>query len=170
MSELRKLPMTDDEIAVSYRQAAHKASQIQILADLNNVGPAEMRRRLRALGFDIPDGRKKKPGEMDQAALMEAYRAGMTDYELMEKFSVAQASIQKWRAKEHLSPNVKADGVTPAVCGIFTVADLLSALAEIADKFPDAQIYLDDQKPLAVQLSALWSGAAPKVAVTLTAI
>lgn len=169
MSELRKLPMTDEEIAVSYRQAAHPASQIQILADLNNVGPAEMRKRLRALGFDIPDGRKKKSGEMDQKALMEAYRSGMTDYELMDKFGVAQASISKWRAKEHLPPNVKGDGksVPRSIC---TVADLLSALADIADKFPDAQIYLDDRKPLAVQLSALWTGAAPEVEVTLTAV
>ena len=169
MSELRKLPMTDDEIAVSYRQAAHPASQIQILADLNNVGPAEMKRRLRALGFDIPDGRKKKAGEMDQKALMEAYQSGMTDYELMAKFNVNQASIQKWRSKEHLPPNVKGEGV-PAARSICTVADLLSALADIADKFPDAQVYLDDRKPLAVQLSALWTGAAPQVEVTLTAV
>lgn len=169
MSELRKLPMTDEEIAVSYKQAAHPASQIQILADLNNVGPAEMKRRLRALGFDISDGRKAVNAKLDSAAVMAAYRAGMTDYELMDKFGVNQASIQKWRAKEHLPPNVKAEGSAPASGSIATVADLLSALADIANKFPDAQIYLDDRKPLAVQLSALWTGAAPQVEVTLTA-
>ena len=167
MSELRKLPMTDEEIAVSYKQAAHPASQIQVLADLNGIGPTEMRRRLRALGFDIPDGRKSpRNTKLDPEAVMAAYRSGMTDYELMAKFGASQKSVQTWRDKECLPPNVKAEGIS----AISTVADLLSALADIADKFPDAQIYLDDRKPLAVQLSALWTGAAPQVEVTLTAV
>lgn len=162
--------MTDEEIAVSYRQAAHKVSQIQILADLNNIGPAEMKRRLRALGFDIPDGRKAVNAKLDSAAVMAAYRSGMTDYELMEKFGVVQRTIQQWRDKERLPPNVKAEEGSPSSSSISTVADLLSALADIANKFPDAQIYLDDRKPLAVQLSALWAGSAPQVEVTLTAV
>lgn len=169
MSELRKLPMSDEEIAVSYRQAAHPASQIQILADLNNVGPSEMRKRLRALGFDIPDAKRAKTAKIDLAAFMAAYREGLTDYELMARFSVSQKVVQSLRDKEKLPPNVK-NGERCVASQICTVADLLSALNSVAEMAPEAKVFLEGGSPVSVKMAGLWTGTSMSVEVSLGAV
>ena len=175
VTKKRKLPMSDDEIAVRFRQAADPAAQIKILAELNNVGVAEMRERLADLGFDVPRGRKPVGQKLDPAKALAAYKSGMTDMEMVEAFGVSQSSVQKWREREKLPPNTVAPANEPKPDAanersITTVSELLSALEDICAKFPDAKVFVEDRKPVLVLLSALYDGPTPEVEVTLVRV
>jgi len=53
--------MTDSDIRTSFRNAKDKASQVNILAELNAVSPQHMRDYLEGLGLKVPDRPPAKP-------------------------------------------------------------------------------------------------------------
>ena len=64
-----KLPMSDDEIRVSYNTAKDQKAQIKVLAELNAITPFVMAAKLRELGCEVP--------ELPPVKQMEAERSGV---------------------------------------------------------------------------------------------
>lgn len=57
------MEMSNEEIIRRYKQAKHKPSQIQILAELNNCPKEQI---LEIIGSEIMDNRTAEPAEMSQ--------------------------------------------------------------------------------------------------------
>lgn len=60
--KINKWYMTDDEIRRSWRQAADKAEQVKIIAELNAQEKADVIEKLKEIGEHIPDELKASKG------------------------------------------------------------------------------------------------------------
>ena len=107
--------MTDSEIALSYRQSAYPAEQIEILAQLNNTTKESIADVLERNGYDItkrplrPESTKQisrvNPFSTEKA--MEAYLSGMNDRQIADFVGTKLYTIFAWRKKNGLPANCK---------------------------------------------------------------
>lgn len=92
----KKLEMTPEEIVRSYREAADKKEQVQILADLNLCSRETIRRVLIEGGVkpqELPRQRKKEPSAV--AAEVKAYEKDRKAALVNEALSVLRDKLQK---------------------------------------------------------------------------
>ena len=103
----RKFYMGDHEIAVSYRTAANKSTQIQVLADLNACTRRQMRAKLLELGvidlkasarYDAahPNHGRTHLTDEETAARLQAVKDGKTLKEMAEMFGVTPSAMGYW--------------------------------------------------------------------------
>lgn len=92
-----QLPYSDDWIRMSYRSAADKSKQLQILADLNCCRVSRI--------VDIVEPKKKTNPEDELA--MRLYRQGLGDREIGEHLGWKRWKVGEWRKKHGLPPNKK---------------------------------------------------------------
>lgn len=102
-----KFYMGDNEIAVSYRTAASKSAQIQVLADLNACSRRKMRGKLITLGVLDASAREQylaahpnlgrtKITAAEDAARRKAIADGMSASEMAALFHVTPQAIRCW--------------------------------------------------------------------------
>ena len=106
-----RLYMTEEEVAVRYRQARNQAEQIAILADLNLTTKEVIREVLREQGEDVPEPKKKHgraPSRKAPLPIWEDIEAAETlpeeEEEIMPKTEMETMSIE---VLAELTKNVK---------------------------------------------------------------
>lgn len=151
MSE-SKMPMSDAEIAHSFRTAANQRKQVKVLADLNCCSKKEMEAKLLSLGLSVippeskttkADGKPRRFRCLDEARAIELYREGMTDLDLAERLGVSMTTIGSWRRQHELPPNESTtshQGAGIAYSGPMTVSQLQRLVEIIANEHPDAAV------------------------------
>lgn len=99
MNESETLPWTDDEIVMHYNQAADKYKIVRILAELNNVSVARIRKVLGAAGIDAPStrGRKKRSEPGTWYALVHGDQV----------YSIGQVCAMTGRSRSYFSHRIK---------------------------------------------------------------
>lgn len=99
------LLMTDDEVRSSYRQAADKAQQIGILAELNGVTKADIEQILfgASTTAPLPPPEPRKYKRHDEATQEKIARdhleAGLSVKAISEKYDVSVPSVKKYIEK-----------------------------------------------------------------------
>ncbi len=98
--EKSSLPMTDSEIAISYRQALSPRKQVGILAHLCAVSRADILAALERQGIEVP--RRKPEGRgrvstIDYFQVEQLYFQGLNDYAIAEKLGISAQSVHNWR-------------------------------------------------------------------------
>ena len=94
----KELEMTVEEIVRSYREAADKAHQLRVLADLNVCKPEVIRQVLLDRGVkpqELPRQRKKKVSVAAVTAEVKAYEADRKAALVNEALSVLRTKLQK---------------------------------------------------------------------------
>lgn len=104
------LPMSDDEIRVSFNTAKFKQKQIQVLAELNAVPQRAMVEKLRELGCVVPKFQvpKQQPlrahdvlFDVDRARAL--FAEGRSDLDCAEMLGVSVYAFATWRRKNGLN-------------------------------------------------------------------
>ena len=171
--------MSDDELRISMAQAKRPREQIQVLADLNAVSPAEMEAHLRELGAEIPGAPQRSPSRGGRKLTFSEDRAlallaeGKTDLQIAEMVGVSKAAIQGWRARAGLpcnreprrpsAPKKPAPGPAPAVPdtpvpGTISAGHLARLLAAAAELDPDAAVVLSGRQVRQVEVTVRAGG------------
>ena len=113
------MPMTDAEIAHSFRTAANQKKQVTVLADLNCCSTKEMEAKLQELGLSLAPVAPKvdkpaiKPRRfrcLDETRAMMLYRDGLTDLDMADCLGVSVTTVGTWRRQQGLSPNEAPPG------------------------------------------------------------
>ena len=94
------MEMTDEEIKIQYRDAKDKKKQVEILADMNLITQAEMRKKLADLGLIEP---VTDYGENWHEKAMELYKDGKSDKQIAEVVGKCAQTIANWRKKNGLA-------------------------------------------------------------------
>ena len=98
--------MSDEEIRISYTQAADRKNQIVVLADLNATDTNKMQEKLRELGLlaeEQPPQRKKGPAvKFDPERAEELYGKGMNDTEIGKEMGFSSWRVGEWRKEKNL--------------------------------------------------------------------
>ena len=103
----QKMYMTDSEILSSMRRCENRREQVQILADLNACGRAEMLKYLEAIGEDVSDLQRKRKGKINHAKAMELWEGGASDAGIAHCMGVTVRSVAQWRERYGLINNCK---------------------------------------------------------------
>lgn len=109
--------MGDNEIAASYRTAANKSAQIQVLADLNACTKRQMRAKLIDLGLlDAKEREKYRAAhphqgrthltDEEQAERYQAVADGKTLAEMAAMFGVTRSAIGDWCRQHGVKPTL----------------------------------------------------------------
>ena len=115
---LRRMWMTNEEIARHFRLSMDKQQDISVLAQLNNCGEMEICRILTDEGENVPKSRRKQYSNrkpytpMHETTVRRLYEEGRTDAEIAEISGSAVSTIKKWRRDHGLPANAngKANG------------------------------------------------------------
>jgi len=146
------MPMTDAEIAHSFRTAANQKNQVKVLADLNCCSKQEMESKLAELGFSLDPPAPKKPKAtdkprrfrcLDETRAMMLYRDGLTDLDMADCLGVSVTTVGTWRRQQGLSPNEAPPGQQStglSYDGHMTVSQLQRLLDAIASAHPNAAV------------------------------
>lgn len=81
------------EIRTAYRQAKHKATQVQILSDLYGVSTEVISQ---VIGIDDPTKKKSYSPEEKEAIVREIIDNGLSIKAAQEKYGVSWPSLKKW--------------------------------------------------------------------------
>lgn len=102
-----KLPMSDGEIAMRYRNALDPKNAVKILAQLNAAGPSDITAALQREGvvLDAPPPARKKRKRLDQREARQLYDQGMSDYEIADRLGVSPSGVYHWRYRNRLPAN-----------------------------------------------------------------
>jgi len=112
--------LDDDQIASSYRCAADRAEQVNILAQLCNTTKEKVLDKLLSLGTidknKYDELRRAKPRGKKLAAqkvdvMMSLYKKGYSDSAISKITGVNRSTISSWRQKELLKANDPALGI-----------------------------------------------------------
>lgn len=173
------MTMSDGEIITSFNQAKDKSAQVSVLADLNMTSRMQMRAYLEKLGVDLSCIEGRKPPatkKLDEKKAMDRYLQGMSDKEAAKELGIAMTTFAKWRANQGLPSNPQKrlttkdktrfpteEPLSEAASGAdsITVTCLLGILSGFAEQYPDAKVYLEDQKMPVVRMSVLYATGHP---------
>lgn len=102
-----KLPMSDSEIAMRYRNALDPKKAVKILAQLNAVGPSDITAALLREGVVLgaPPPTRKKRKRMNQQEARILYDKGMNDREIAERLGASPSGVYAWRYRNGLPAN-----------------------------------------------------------------
>lgn len=103
----QKMFMTDSEILASMSRCQDRKEQVQILADLNACGRAEMLKHLAAIGADVSDLKRKQRGKINHSRAMELWESGVSDAGIAHCMGVSVSGVKKWRERCGLQANYK---------------------------------------------------------------
>ena len=93
------MTMTNEEIVRHYRQAADKAADIKVLADLNTTSKNEIIGILEDAGEALPG--KHRTGRFD-GKIKPLYEQGLNDAEIAERVGCSSATVADWRKRNGL--------------------------------------------------------------------
>lgn len=95
---------SDAEIRESWRKAADKDGQVQVLAELNGTDVMTMGKKLMEMGLiSVLPAAKKPP--FDEIRAMELYNEGLCDLDIAEVLGVSKKSVGLWRRGKDLPPH-----------------------------------------------------------------
>ena len=131
------MTMTNEEIVRHYREAADKAADIKVLADLNVTDRNEIIAILEDAGEVLP--RKHREGKFE-GKFRPLYEQGLNDAEIAERLGCSAAAAAKWRNRNGLPANhgparkeAEADGLPPE--SIYTrIETIIASLPEDASE------------------------------------
>lgn len=106
-----KLPMSDAEIAMRYRNALAPQNAVKILAQLNGAGSSDIAAALAREGIFLNQPKKElvpKRKWLDQRQARQLYDQGMNDHEIAEKLGVSPKGVYHWRYRNRLPANTGA--------------------------------------------------------------
>ena len=129
------MTMTNEEIVRHYRQAADKAADIKVLADLNTTGKDEIIRTLENAGEKIPG---KSRGSRLDGKIKPLYEKGLNDVKIAERVGCSDTTVANWRKRNGLPVNKgpvqeETAGQLPAIYTQLEV--VLAALPEDSSEF-----------------------------------
>lgn len=104
------LPMTDSEIAMSYRQALSPGKQVGILAQLCGVSRADILAALERQGIEVPCRKPEGRGRVstiDYFQVEQLYFQGFNDYAIAENLGISAQSVHSWRCVRGLPAHRK---------------------------------------------------------------
>ena len=93
------MTMTNEEIVRHYRQAADKAADIKVLADLNTTSKNEIIGILEDAGEALPG--KRRAGRFD-GKIKPLYEQGLNDAEIAEQVGCTSTTVADWRKRNGL--------------------------------------------------------------------
>ena len=104
--------LADHKIRSLYDEAKDKKSEVPILAELCAVPLEAMAAKLRDLGYDLPEIKRKGPAPscrkrntIDEARALALSQEGLDDLQIAERLGVSASSIGAWRRKRgHFRP------------------------------------------------------------------
>lgn len=110
------LPMSDDEIRKSYREAKKPYDQVKILAQLNSCSEDVIGQILRGVQkpkepsvYPETDGRKNKEVIAErEKRFQELYDQGLSDYQISSRTSFGPQTVCQWRHKNKLPPHARS--------------------------------------------------------------
>lgn len=102
-----KLPMSDGEIAMRYRNALDPKKAVKILAQLNDTCPSDITEVLERQGvaMDAPPPARKKRKQLNQQEARRLYGLGMNDYEIADQIDASPSGVYHWRYRNGLPAN-----------------------------------------------------------------
>lgn len=102
-----KLPMSDGEIAMRYRNALDPKKAVKILAQLNATGPSDITAALQREGvvLDAPLPARKKRKQLNQQEARRLYDLGMSDHEIAYQLGASPSGVYHWRYRNGLPAN-----------------------------------------------------------------
>lgn len=132
------MTMTNEEIVRHYREAADKAADIQVLADLNVTSKNEIIAILEAAGETLPG--KHRAGKLDEK-IKPLYEQGLSDAEIAKRLGCSNPTVANWRKRNGLPPSqgpvrkeVDSAGLPPG--SIYTrIEAILAALPKDASEY-----------------------------------
>lgn len=102
------LPMTDQEIAQSYREAKNPAYQVEIIAQLCGVEREVILDALERQG--VRTACKRRPGaarKVNYTLVAELYGRGANDNEIARQLGLSHCTVNNWRNERGLPPHRK---------------------------------------------------------------
>lgn len=102
-----RLPMSDAEIAMRYRNAINPKAAVKILAQLNAASQSDIRAVLAREGIflEITEPKRKPRKRLDQERAQEMYGQGMNDHEIADRLGVSSSAVYHWRYRNNLPPH-----------------------------------------------------------------
>lgn len=102
-----KLPMSDGEIAMRYRNALNQKKAVKILAQLNAATPSDITAALLRQGIplDAPPPIHKKRKQLNQQEARRLYDLGMSDHEIAYRLDASPGGVYHWRYRNGLPAN-----------------------------------------------------------------
>lgn len=119
-----KLPMSDGEIAMRYRNAIDQKASIRILAELNDTEPSTIIAALARSGIEVPKGSRPKRKIAHGAApckkqfinedlARELHSQGLNDREIGQRLGALSSTVCNWRRRNGLKANTKVGYQAP---------------------------------------------------------
>ncbi|MHC1696422.1 MAG: helix-turn-helix domain-containing protein [Eubacteriales bacterium] len=91
------LPMTEDEIRTSYRDAKKPKAQIKILAELNNTSEEAIQQIITGVKPTSPE--RKKYNRIDDYEALDMHRQGATEKQIADYFGVTKEAVRSWKKR-----------------------------------------------------------------------